>query len=504
MDKHVFIARIPDEAGSLRKATEVIKKYDGNISRLQFDRRIDPYTVFFRILATREAYAGITRDLKAMRYLQTSLKPLSFLKFSVYIDHNRPGALLEFLNYTTDAGANIAFIDFDGEGRHPDRLSVSLNLDESEEAERLLDRLKTRYRMEILEYDHTGRHLDDTVFYLRYAQSVRELIGNSEEEFLLSFLADINHIAQELMDLGNDPQQVFANVLASGQTMRATTGDGFYAEVQAIDLGGDARLFCFQPPCGGSIFVLESEGDRIMIDTGYGIYHDDVMRMLTRYGLGTLETYSQVIVTHADADHCGAAGYFTVPVLLHRGTQAIVYENNRGYRSMSENSVLEKFYTKMINFFSFIRPPLSPKTFPEPSGVMRSPFPVLGTIGVGSIQLEILESLGGHIYGQIFLYSRDSGLLFTADSLINFASLTPERAKFSSLAAFLVTSVNVDSVQSKKEREGLLALDAETDAALSGTGKRCLICGGHGAISVAEGKSLAVYGTVARYELNLT
>ena len=199
---------MPDTPGSLHRAAEIIKKYDGNINRIQFDRRIDPGTVFYEVTATDECYREITRDLAGIGYLQTSLKPLNFLKFAVFLPH-RPGALFEFLGYTTSAGANIAYIDFDDRGRHPDRLTVSLNLEQNPEVEHLLDQLKSRYRLEILEYDTTGKHLDDTVFYVRYAQAVRELIGDSEEQFLLSFLADTNHMAQELMDRGCNPRQVF-------------------------------------------------------------------------------------------------------------------------------------------------------------------------------------------------------------------------------------------------------------------------------------------------------
>ncbi|MEI8330615.1 MAG: hypothetical protein WCF90_03020 [Methanomicrobiales archaeon] len=65
--------------------------------------------------------------------------------------------------------------------------------------------------------------------------------------------------------------------------------------------------------------------------------------------------------------------------------------------------------------------------------------------------------------GQVFLYSPVFGLLFAATSLINFASFSIERADYSSLAAYLVTSVNVDSESAKKERKGLLELVQETD-----------------------------------------
>jgi len=397
-------------------------------------------------------------------------------------------------------GANIAFIDFDDKGRHADRLTVSLNLEQSSVVDQLLNQLKSCYRLEILEYDTTGKHLDDTVFYVRYAQALRELIGESEETFLLAFLADTNHIVQELMARGNDPRKVFESVLVTGQTMGATTRDRFSADVQKFQITEHCTLFCFQVPCGGNIFLIATKGEKILIDTGYGIYHQDVRSMLSRYGLGDERQISRIIVTHADADHCGAAGYFTAPVFMHEGALASIKKNNRAYGSRSEHSVLEEFYTKMINLFSKFHSPAKVDCFSQHAITTRGIFPVLGLVSIGDLELEVLEGLGGHTYGQIYLYSRKEGLLFAADSVINFSSLTKERADYSSLAAFLVTSVNVDSDLAKKERKALLEIAFETDKALLTSGKRCLICGGHGAVSVLEENTLITYGAIERYQ----
>jgi glyoxylase-like metal-dependent hydrolase (beta-lactamase superfamily II) len=301
------------------------------------------------------------------------------------------------------------------------------------------------------------------------------------------------------MERGNDPHQVFESVLATGRTMRATAGENFYASVQKFKITDFVTLFCFQLPCGGSIYVLDVPGERLMIDTGYGIYHHDVMDMFARYGLGDTGRISKIVVTHADADHAGAAGYFPVPSLMHEGTLAIIKKNNRAYRSRSEHSILEGFYTKMINLFSKFNIPENVVCFPGTSGAMRGIFPILGSVVVGRIELEVLESLGGHTYGQLFLYSRDKGLIFAADSVINFTSLTKERADYSSLAAFLVTSVNVDSDLARKERKALIELAEETDRYLAPTGRRCLICGGHGAVSVLKDGKLEIIGEIEQY-----
>ncbi|MGB8890837.1 MAG: MBL fold metallo-hydrolase [Methanoregula sp.] len=499
LKKYDFIARMPDEPGSLEKAAGIITRYNGNINRIQYDRRIDPCTVFYEVTATTEDYTKITRDLAAIGYLQTSLKPASFLKFYVHLPHT-PGSLSRFLKYTTESGANIGFIDFDEAGRYPDRLTVSLNLEHPALVEQLLDTLKSRYHLEILEYDTTGKNLDDTIFYVKFAQEIRDLLGESENDFLLSFLADTNHIAQELMNRGNNPRLVFDSVLQTGRTLRATTGRNFYADIQKITVTPLVDLFCFQLPCGGSIYVLTAGKETVMIDTGYGIYHDDVMAMFSHFGLGNEDQFTRLIISHADADHCGAAGFFPADALMHIGTREIIKTNNRAYGSRSEHSVLEAFYTKMINLFSRFTASKKITCLPKTGAETQSIFPVLATISVGDISLDILEGLGGHTHGQIYLYCQKEGLLFTADAVINFASLTPERARYNSLADFLVTSVNVDSDLARKERKALLELAAETDQQLKTRQKRCRICGGHGAVSVLENAKLVPYGDSIQYK----
>ncbi len=497
--KFYFVARMPDEPGALHRAAEIVRQYNGNINRIHYDRRIDPHTVFFEVsLASEEDYQNIRQGLQRLGYLQESLKPLGFLKFNVYLPH-RPGALFEFLNYVTDARANIAFLDFDDQGPHPDRLTVSLTVERSAVVDKLLNRLKSRYRLEILEYDTRGDHLDNTVFYLKFAQKLREILGEAEDEFLLRLLHDINHIVQELSNLKQDPEEVFRSILATGQMLKETTGDGFFADVQRLEIAPELVLYCFQLPCGGNIFVLETPSDLVMIDTGFGLYHQDVLRLLQHYGLGDLSKLNRIYITHADADHAGAAGCFAAPSYLHRGTLEIIEKANRAYGSRVESSILEEVYTKLINLFSHFSPPKEAVCFPEEVLGLRNIFPIIHRFEVGPFTFEVLESLGGHLYGQVFFFCPEAGLLFTGDSLLNLESFTQERREFARLAKILMTSVNVDREIAAREREALWTLACETDEALRPKGRRCLVCGGHGAVSVVEEKGLKAFGPIEHY-----
>jgi len=496
--KYSFIARMPDEPGALHRAADIVKSYSGNINRIQYDRRIDPATVFFEVTATPETYVQMKEDLHAIGYLQETLPALGFLKFSLYLPH-QPGSLFELLTYITGAGANIAYIDFDDRRCDPGRVTISLNIEKTAIVESLLDRLKSRYRLDIIEYDTTGEKLDDTVFYVRFAQAVRGLVGTAEDGFLLSFLHDVNHIVQELNSLGQDPKEVFESILATGRTLRNTTGDRFYADLQRIRLSDAVEVFCFQMPCGGNIFLLRAPDETVMIDTGYGIYHEDVMRMFRHYGLPNQQGIGRVYITHADADHCGAGGFSGEKVYTHAGSLAIIRQANRAYGSRSESSILEEVYTTVINLFSRFTPPENPDLFPAEMIGMRSIFPVLARVKVHDIEFEVLESLGGHLHGQVYLFCPGHGIVFTADTLINFGSLDEDRKRYNSLADFLVTSVNVDSECARQERKALLELIRDLDEELSPHGRRCLVAGGHGAVSILNDGRLEAVGPIERY-----
>jgi len=503
MEQFSFIACMPDEPGALHRAAEIITRYEGNINRIQYDRRIDRHTVFFEVAAASQAYEKIREELERIGYLQTSLHPVAFLKFNVYLP-NCSGALFDFLNHTTSSGANITYLDFDDRGQHPERLVVSLNIENADLIDALLNQIKSKYRLEIVEYDTTGEKLDDTVFYLRLAQKLRHYLGNAEDAFLMKFLHDINHIAQELSNLRKDPVEVFESILKVGETLSKTSGEGFYADVQRVRVKDVIELFCFQLPCGGNIYLFDTPYEKVMIDTGYGIYQPDVVNMLQHYGLGDLSLLKRIYITHADADHCGAAGCFSAPSYLNQETLKITRETSRAYGSAHQGCILEEVYTKMINLFSRFTPPSNVILFPDISANddeagKRGAFPVVSRFRIGDLEFEALQGLGGHMHGEIFYLCPEEGLLFPQDAVINFRSLSPERTEYNVLADYLMTSVNVDSSLAKEERNALLSLIQELDSELVKKGRRCLICCGHGSISVLENGKLVEYLSSERY-----
>jgi uncharacterized protein with ACT and thioredoxin-like domain len=137
MGKYSFVARMPDRPGSMENVAAIVKRHNGNIKRIHYDRRIDSCTVFFEVKCHEAQYERISEELKTLNYLPTSLGNLSFIKFNVHLE-NRTGALHELLSFTTSAKANIAYMDFDDQRPNSNMLTMSLIVAESTAVENLL------------------------------------------------------------------------------------------------------------------------------------------------------------------------------------------------------------------------------------------------------------------------------------------------------------------------------------------------------------------------------
>ncbi|MDD1723741.1 MAG: MBL fold metallo-hydrolase, partial [Methanospirillum sp.] len=131
-------------------------------------------------------------------------------------------------------------------------------------------------------------------------------------------------------------------------------------------------------------------------------------------------------------------------------------------------------------------PPDHVEIFPPAGKQVEGVFPVLATFTAGGCTFEILEGQGGHQHGMIYILSKEAGLLFTSDTILNLKYLSPERSEYNNFAVYLVTTVNVDPDLVKSERKALLTLASRLDDDLKKQGRRLLICCGHGPVSFMQ------------------
>lgn len=318
-----------------------------------------------------------------------------------------------------------------------------------------------------------------------YQQRIRPYITQLSNEEAESYFTDVEHAIEQLAALGKDPQEVLAITERIGRYLTDNSGANFTADYQILPLSR-GELWAVQLPGGGNIYLIHlPEGDMV-IDTGYGCCYHDAETMLKTLGIDGFSNVKTVVCTHADADHCGASGYLPVPPLMHPVTREILEAGTRGFGSATRHEDLERTYTTTINTFSGMHLAENPTLCATEPRAMHGLFPVIDDLSFGGLNFEIWESLGGHIAGQIFLYEKTEGLLFTSDALINFTTMTKERKDYCSIADYLVTSVNVNSAVARTERHELMRIAKELNEQLSRSGKKLLIACGHGAVSILD------------------
>lgn len=483
-----FVIRIPD-TGSLLDAVRIIAASGLTITRCHFNRSLDPVTAFFSVSGDEWACTRGAQALLDSGYLQNTVTYPKSVRFTVIVPEI-PGTLHRILTILNTYNAEISSLSFDNRGRYPDALHISLRVLRPDKTEALIKAIEAEYPVEIDGYDCGDSCDDGSLFYVRYAARVSEILDDVDDPYILELLHQFSHIAQQLTEYGKEYQDVLEQILLNGKRLKETTGDGFYADVQKIAINDTLTLYCFQLPGGGSIFVIDAPDERVMIDTGYGIYHEDVLRMFAAYGLGGKDDFTRIILTHGDTDHCGAAGFFHAPVYTHEGTWDIIKTNNRAWGATTQDMVLEQVYTVMINLFARMTPPDDVILLPCSGDLKRGEFPVLTSFKAGGYSFEILEGHGGHQHGLVYVLCKEAGVLFTSDTILNLKHLSPERSAYNNFAVYLVTTVNVDPDLVKSERKALIQLAQGLDLELQANGKRLLYCCGHGPVSVMQNGEL--------------
>lgn len=483
-----FIIRIPD-TGSLLDAVRIIASSGLTITRCHFNRSLDPVTAFFSVSGDEKACTNGAQALLKDGYLQTTVTYPNNIRFTVIVPEI-PGTLHKILTILNRYNAEINSLSFDNRGRYPDTLHVMIRILNPDKTEEIIRAIESEYKVEIDGYDCGDSCDDGSIFYVRYAARVSEILDGLEDPHILELLHQFSHIAQQLTEYGKEYQDVLEQILLNGKRLKETTGSGFFSDVQKISITDDLTLYCFQLPGGGSIFVIDAPDERVMIDTGYGIYHEDVLRMFASYGLGGTDGFTRIILTHGDTDHCGAAGFFHAPVYTHEGTWDIIKTNNRAWGASTQDLVLEQVYTVMINLFARMTPPADVNLFPGAGELKRGDFPVLSSFTAGGFTFEILEGHGGHQHGLIYVLCKEAGVLFTSDTILNLKHLSPERSEYNNFAVYLVTTVNVDPDLVKSERKALIKLANEIESDLRACDRRLLYCCGHGPVSVMQNGEL--------------
>lgn len=501
-----FRVVLPDRPGSLAALAAQIAEAEGNISFFHYDRAVNAGRVaveaqFFQEEQLREllsllgAGSAATHAAAGDELAVTSLE--SILEITVRLE-NRPGSLAAFSRVLAAHDANVIYMLYD-EDIDEESADIALATKAPAEVDRLLRAMNeagSRYRVK---YRGAAEQEVAQVIGLnmveRFFLRLKKLLPASDVEELSSIVQSSRELQQDLVrfyaEAGDnlDAAEVFEKVLTLASRSRSWTGPRFHARAMERLQFGDVTIHGFRLPTSENVFALQAGEETVLIDTGHGIYHDDLKQLLAGRGMAPAQV-ARIYLTHPDTDHAGGAGWFErefgTEVFMHPGGREVIATMNRAHGASGSLLNLNKYYTRLSARFTECRYPERPNLFETRRLATRGGFSVIGAFSVGSLRFEVLESLGGHTPGLVFYLNPEQGLLFTSDFLLNVPSLQPDEKEHLGLYRYLLTSPNRDSAVYKQESEALLQLARSLNREPARAGAGTLIFPGHGAYYALE------------------
>ena len=480
MARKSYITSMPDKTGAFLLASRIIAKHAGNIVRVSYNKAVDLHMLFIDVEASDENLDEIAEELESIGYLNNKISETRVIIVEIKIP-DVPGAVLPILKILDRYDINISYMNSSANKTKYQNFKMGLLIENPRMIKMLLEEISELYQINIIEYDESEKSLDNTIFYIRLANEMQKLLNLGTEE-TMDFIAESNRILQVLEENGENPHKVFDYIRRFAYFISRHRGSSFKAELSKYQISDTVTLYGIQPPCGSNTYVLDSSDELVLIDTGYAIYADELMKVLDSLSSDWKDRCKRVYITHADVDHCGLLSKLeNVKICLNQKSADSLRRQLSGKPDFRENNELNLGYSKLSRIISGYTPPKTDRfdifdcdTPDEHDDLLH-----ISDFSVADMDFEVFEGSGGHIRGEMIFACRKQGVIFTGDNLVNINGFSSELSEFNSLAPYLMRSVNVNSQKATAVRKQVKHLIEDIHSSLQ---RPVLICGGHGPI----------------------
>ena len=311
---------------------------------------------------------------------------------------------------------------------------------------------------------------DNSIFYNSYVDGLVITMGLSQikkEELLVN----VNLAMQTLDERGLSPYKTFDSISKFSELLAKCKGENFNPRITEHKITDKTKITLIEPDCGSNTAIIESDGQRVFIDSGYACYKKEMLPLIKSLVPSFKNNKERLIITHADVDHCGLANEFDEVLLSQRSYESLKAEAD-GLAGFREKNPLHLPYInicKILTEYETVDKDRLRLLWNKAS--QTNPLELIGTYQIGELSFDIFEGNGGHLSGEIIMIDFVHKIAFSGDVFINLSDLTKKQAEYNQYAPILMTSVDTDPRLCSIERVEFL--QKLTDGTWS-------IFGGHG------------------------
>jgi len=468
--RKTFITKMPDKPGAFLLASSALSQAGVNITRVSYNKAIDTNLLFIEVSGSQKGITDASNELIKLGYLSdnsTSAKVI-LLEFKL---PDKPGTLTPILEIINNYNFNISYISSQQNKTEYQYFKMGLFIENTVSMKSFLDQISQLCEVKIIDYDKTEKTLDNTVFYLSFAQEIADKLSLDHNN-INALIADSNLVMQLLDEKNQPPHKTFEYIAKFADYLAKYKGSNFIARVQKEQITEDISLYLIEPPCGSNTYILHYKNRLLFIDSGFACYRDEMLHMFNLYFADFNTMKKDAVITHVDIDHCGLLDIFDKIYLSKTSYDNFILES-KGENNFREQNPAHAPYVRISKILSeYKTPPIDKLCILNSQQHDNSKdISLIGKFYFEDIGFNIHQGNGGHVNGEIVIICEKYKIAFTGDVIVNPSGYTKEQSEFNLLAPYLMTSVNMNSVNAAKTRKAVLNLLE---------GKNWLICGGHG------------------------
>ena len=449
--RKTYVTKMPDKAGAFLLASQIISKEGGNIVRVNYNKAVDVHTLFIEVAADEAQHKIIAEKLTECGYLTASDGNMQLLMIVLTLP-DVPGAVTPVLDVIHRYSVNITYLNSQENGTPYQHFRMALLIENTAEVKALIEEISKICEIKILYHEVTDRTLDGAVFYVTFANELREALSLSQEqtnEVLIHANKLMQNAEQDNLPVNDifDDVRRFANIIAESKW------EEFGATISVKDLNG-AKLYAVKPPCGSNFYVIETAAGLAVVGGALNCYRAEMKNLFQKL-FSDFDTKKKIaLLPDSDIDQVALLGEFDSVYMSKKSKDNFVAESN-GQPNFRESDATLEPLCALGKIISGYLPPVIKGMISVGDKTDTETFSNIGSVDFGGHEFKFFEGLGGHVKGECAIVCDELKLVFTGDIYFNKEGINDEQ-KADMKASDLLSGVDFDRPLNKLSRNYLL------------------------------------------------
>ena len=452
--KKTYVTKMPNHIGAFLKASKCFSELGINITRVSYNKAVDSHTLFIEVEGEEKQLEKANEKLKEIGYLSDGEENSKIILLSFRLK-DVPGSVTGVLELISKFNFNISYISSQENGSDYQQFKMGLYVSDLNGLSEFLRQAERLCEVKVIDYNNTEKVYDNSIFYNSYVDGLVKTMSlplKKKEELLVN----VNLAMQTLDEQGLSPYKTFDSISKFAELLAECKGDNFNPRVTEHQITDKTKITLIEPECGSNTAIIESNGERVFVDSGYACYKKEMLKLIKELVPDFKKQKEKLIITHADVDHVGLFNEFDEIIVSQRSAESLEAEANKkaGFREQNYLHLPYVNICKILTEYEVVDKNNLCPSWKKSS--LTAPIEQIGFYSVGELNFEVYEGKGGHLSGEIILIDFERKIAFTGDVFINLNDLTKKQAEYNQYAPILMTSVDTDAKLCSKERSAFL------------------------------------------------